>query len=596
MTTYKQQVKELSREEIWSQAIDKLTINRAQQKIIKTETVRKLWEYSFNEVLPHKYSNPNMSVLQAWEEFADEIYGSRKPSNLKIAFFCGPEPENDLNILTKLGVRVENVWAIEMDGTTYRSALDSAKEKYPTLKIFNGDVVDLMKITSFKFDIIYLDFTATLLTRKPAPIHTINSIFENDSLADLGVLIINSALPNATEDNINFLSSYFSSHAFLEKSIYSGSDEDSYHVEGRLSQSYFTKREIAEIGDPEDKVFEYLIRDNFNQAYGAFSSHYPYLFASYLAPIFKVASNERLRNLFLNTNEANINQAIEKISTPNEIIEEYMNNEEECMRGGELIEYLNEKSDENIYEIDFGTVLKYSEIAPRKEEEEEEEEEDFEGMELFEDAGNYPFWSFVNNLNDYEGKACKFWYSEFTKNRHNKTSYLKCAQLYDLLKNGSYIYKKVLSPTLSDCISEVEKSIPDRRSRFFCDVPMPHLWVELALNHLGNAYHINTDQHWRARYKAKSREMYLDMFSFDNCRPLYDWLPMLELYGNDLKAMERQVIIRACMDLITKQSHYLSTVSYYGANLVDAHTKEWPNFSEFESRINLNDLLKESDD
>lgn len=555
MTTYKQQVKELSREEIWRQAIDKLTINREQQKIIKTETIRKLWDYSFNEALPHKYSNPNMSVLQAWEEFADEIYGSRKPSNLKIAFFCGPEPENDLNILTKLGVRVENVWAIEMDGTTYRSALDSAKEKYPTLKIFNGDIVDLMQITSFKFDIIYLDFTATLLTRKPAPIHTINSIFENNSLADLGVLIINSALPNATEDNINFLSSYFASHTFLEKSIYSGSDEDSYHVEGRLSYSYFTKREIEENEDPEDKVFETLVRDNFNQAYGAFSSHYPYLFASYLAPIFKVASNERLKNLFLNKNEEDINQAIEKISTPNEIVEKYMNNEEE---------------------------------------EEEKEEEDFEGMELFEDAENYPFWSFVDYLNDYEGNACKFWYSEFIKNRHNKTSYLKCAQLYDLLKNGSYIYKKVLSPTLSNCISEIEKSIPDRRSPFFCDVPMPHLWVELALNHLGNAYHINTDQHWRARYKAKSREMYLDMFSFDNCRPLYDWLPMLELYGNDLKAMERQVIIRACMDLITKQSHYLSTVSYYGANLVDAHTKEWPNFSEFESRINLNDFLKES--
>lgn len=106
-----------------------------------------------------------------------------------------------------------------------------------------------------------MDFTATLLTRKPAPIHTINSIFEN-----------NSALPNVNEDNINFLSSYFASHTFLEKSIYSGSDEDSYHVEGRLSNSYFTKREMAESEDPEDKIFEDLIRDNFNQAYGAFSS------------------------------------------------------------------------------------------------------------------------------------------------------------------------------------------------------------------------------------------------------------------------------------------------------------------------------------
>ncbi|EKN4694919.1 hypothetical protein ABF228_001459 [Yersinia ruckeri] len=589
MTTYKQQVKELSREEVWNRAINKLTINREQQKIIKTETIRKLWDYSFNEILSYKNFNPNATVLQSWEEFADEIYGSRKPSNLKIAFFCGPEPENDLNILTKLGVRVENVWAIEMDGDIYKSALDSAKEKYPTLKIFNGDIADLMQITSFKFDVIYLDFTATLLTKKPASIHTINNIFENNSLADLGILIVNSALPNPTEDNIDFLSSYFASHTFLEKSIYSGSDEDSYHIEGRLCNGYFTKREVAESEDHEEKIFEDLIRDNFSQAYGAFSSHYPYLFASYLAPMFKVASSERLRKLFFNQNEDEINKAIKKISTPNEDFDQYIDKEEECISAKEFIEYLNKRCSEkgNSCQIDLGATLKFSGKAIA----EDEEEDNFEGRELFEDAENYPFWSFVDYLSDSQGNACKFWHGEFVKNRHNKISYLKCAQLYDLLRNGSYIYKKILSTILSSCISEVEESIPDRQKPVFCDVPMPHLWVELALNHLGNAYHINTSQHWRARYKAKDREMYLDMFSFDNCRPLYDWLPMLELYGNDLKAMERQVIIRACMDLITKQSHYLSTVSYYGANLVDAHTNEWPNFSEFNSRINLNEIL-----
>ncbi|WP_116585841.1 hypothetical protein [Pectobacterium versatile] len=486
---------------------------------------------------------------------------------MKIAFFCGPEPENDLNILTKIGVRIENIWAIEIDNELYKSALDAAKKKFPTLKIFNGDIADLMQITSFKFDIIYLDFTASLLTKKPAPIHTINAIFENNSLADLGIVIVNSAIPNATEDSINFLSSYFSSHTYLEKSIYSGEDADSYHIEGRMPHGYYTRREIDEIEDDEDnifedfesedaedKIFEDLIRDNFSQAYGAFSSHYPYLFASYLAPMFKVASSERLKKLFLNQKEEIIDESIKKISTPCE----YSNCE------------TNEVEDEN-----------------------EEEENNFEGGELYEDAENYPFWGFVDSLHDNQGNACKFWHSEFIKNRKNKISYLKCAQLYDLLRNGSYIYKKILSPVLSRCISEVEKSIPDRRGGVFCDVPMPHLWVELALNHLGNAYHINTSRHWRAKYKAKEREMYLDMFSFDNCRPLYDWLPMLELYGDDLKAIERQMIIRACMDSITKQSHYLSTVSYYGANLIGVDTTEWSSFGEFEPRINLNDQLKQ---
>ncbi|PQK86777.1 hypothetical protein CG431_06490 [Pantoea ananatis] len=567
METYKQQVKELSREEIWSRAVDKLTKKRDEQKIIKKDVVRRLWDHSFNEVLRFRYHKPNSDVLNSWGEFADEIYGIRTPSSLKIAFFCGPEPENDLNILTKLGVRVENVWAIEFAEEAYESALKSAKEKYPTLKIFNGDIADLMQITSFKFDIIYLDFTTTLLTRKPPALNVINNIFENNSLADLGVLVVNSALPNPTEDNVAFLSSYFASHAFLEESIYTGSYEDSNHIEGRSCYGYYTKGELSEDDDYEEKNFDDLIKVNFDQAYGAFSSHYPYLFASYLAPMFKIASSERLKKFFLNADEKIINEAIEKISTREDADKKEVNSRFDLKEGvGTFVE--------NIVCDDC-------------------DEDEFEGAELFQDAENYPFWSFICYLKESKGNACAFWYEQFTKNRNNKTSYLKCSQLYDLLRNGSYIYKKILSPRLSVCISEVEKSIPDRRRPLFCDFPMPHLWVELALNHLGNAYHINTSEHWRARYKAKKREMFLDMFTFDSCRPLYDWLPMLELYGNDLKAMERQVITRACMDLITKQSHYLSTVSYFGANLVDAHTYEWPNFAEFPPRINLNKISDE---
>ena len=113
--------------------------------------------------------------------------------------------------------------------------------------------------------------------------------------------------------------------------------------------------------------------------------------------------------------------------------------------------------------------------------------------------------------------------------------------------------------------------------------------MELALNHLGNAYHINTDQQWRAKYKAKKHEMYLDIFVFDSCRSLYDWLPMLDLYGEYLSSIERQIIIRSCIDAIKKQCHYSSFYSYFGAHLIGEKTKSWSKFGALDIRKNLND-------
>jgi hypothetical protein len=145
-----------------------------------------------------------------------------------------------------------------------------------------------------------------------------------------------------------------------------------------------------------------------------------------------------------------------------------------------------------------------------------------------------------------------------------------------------------ISENLSKSIREIITALPDPNGGVFCDVPMPHLWIELAINHLGNAHHINTGEHWRAKYRAKNREMYLDMFVLDNCRALYDWLPMVDLYGEYMTSIERQIIVRGCMDAITKQNHYSSFFSYFGANLIGIHTKRWSIFGELDERQDLN--------
>ncbi|WP_288390403.1 hypothetical protein [uncultured Acinetobacter sp.] len=550
MITYTQEVKEQSRVEIWTKAVKKLTVERDRHRILKPNYIRRLWDYVFDEVM--KNQKPNERFIESWSEFSDNLYETKKPQQLKIAYFCGPEPANDLKIMLELGIQVENVWAIESDKGMYSKALLSVQESFPTLKIFKGVISELMKITSFKFDIIYLDFTAPLFSKDSKPLLTINSVFESDSLSDLGVLVINSSLPEKTADNIEFLSSYFRSHPFLEKSIYSGNWNNSYFVEGADCHGFVSKKDLEEYpSDDCDLIFEDLIERNFEKAYSAFSSHYPTIVASYIQPMLRVGSSPALKRMFLKLDEATIKASLDKMTTI---------------------------PDEELYSnIDFDSDKRLSDDALKL----------LSGGEVLEDHESFPIWNFISRLGKSDSKLSKYWYQQFTTSK-GALSLLDSIQLYDLLRNAQYSYEHTLSEDLANSIKEIISALPDRNGGVFCDVPLPHLWIELALNHLGNAYHANTNAHWRAKYKAKTREMYLDLFVFDNCRALYDWLPMLNLYGKDMATIERQIIVRACMDAITKQNHYSSFFSYYGANLIGIGTKRWSKFGELGMRQDMN--------
>lgn len=92
----------------------KKTDKRKEEPIYnKKEYIKNLWNYSFNEIL--KNTIYDKKTITSWVDFSDTLNIKKNPNQLKIAYFCGPEPENDLDILIKLGVKVENVWAIEAD-------------------------------------------------------------------------------------------------------------------------------------------------------------------------------------------------------------------------------------------------------------------------------------------------------------------------------------------------------------------------------------------------------------------------------------------------------------------------------------------------
>lgn len=50
-TSYKQEIKEKSREAIWNHAIYSLTLNQHNSKILNAKYIQRLWDYSFEEYL-----------------------------------------------------------------------------------------------------------------------------------------------------------------------------------------------------------------------------------------------------------------------------------------------------------------------------------------------------------------------------------------------------------------------------------------------------------------------------------------------------------------------------------------------------------------
>jgi len=146
--SYKNIVKDKARRNLWERAVSVLTTNRSKARVLEESFARKLWDYCFDDYLL-KYGvveRSNKHFLESWCSFARNVYNSRTPGDLRVAYLSGPEPENDLQTLLDLGVRIENVWAVEVEGSIYREALENASRQFPTLKLFYGSLLSLLEV------------------------------------------------------------------------------------------------------------------------------------------------------------------------------------------------------------------------------------------------------------------------------------------------------------------------------------------------------------------------------------------------------------------------------------------------------------------
>lgn len=526
---------------LWSKAVTALTTSRSKSRVLGEDYVRNLWDYCFDEYLL-KYGvvkSAERMFLEDWVDFADDSYGTRTPQNLKVAYFSGPEPENDLQVLIDLGIRIENVWAFESEEKVYSAAIEKAQIAYPTLKIFPGTIDNFLEFSPTQFDIIYLDFTAPLFSRKGKPFATVHSVFDSQALSELGVLITNYSEPDSVEETTTFLANYFFSQEFVEGTVFGLTTPEGNAV------NWFV--ESAEtFGWDHQQQLERVIAANYQAAYSAFCTQYPMMYANLIQPTLRVMQNRQAKRRIFATDDILLQTASKRVQD---------------------LSFLSNNSQDVDQDL-WGP-----------------------GGDFYLNHGHFPIWFFLELLSDSDSKLSKTWIGYF-KSEHKGVSRLEAAKFSDLLRNAGEGYWPILSEPLRKAIPQITQALPDQIGgangpHLFCDIPMPHLWLEVAVNQLGFPYHPNVDAHWRSQYRAKERKMVLDLFVFDKCRALYDWLPTIELYGRDLATIERQILARICLNAIGRQRRWIVPQLYFATALIGYNERDWAREPDLIPRVDL---------
>jgi len=526
MTTYKQPEKDKSRILLWNHAVESLTSLRDSNRILNTTYMEHLWLYcqqQLNEKL-------DIEAFIQWKQYADICYQTKKPEELKIAFFCGNEPENDVKHLLGLGVRIENIYAFECDSNLFNQAVKSLHNTYPLLKIYKGKIEVFAELQNTKFDIVYLDFTGSLFKEYKVVL----KMLDLNALNDMSILAVNTTYPDKTEENIDILTNFFYNDTFFESSVLTSNDTEE-------ENSKVQRVEGCDAMGIDIENLRSIIDMNFENAYSAFQTALIIDYANRHKPAYEVFKQDMLSKRLINS------KVIAKK-------EDFFRNfhdvliQESFMDGQRLPsnQYLE---DEFIEKLSNGT--KRSRL---------------ECMKIAEVFLQSP-------------------YSHSSPDWNKIKEHIKHGSSSDNDIDDEYIdvdFKQVVTPEVNQVISEINNWFYGQCR--FCDVPMAHLWLELLLFHYGHPYHTNIGNHKRYSYTAKKRKMCLDIFTLDKCRTLYDWIPMLEYFIYDMQDNNRQMITRMCIDAIGKQLLHIVDEIFEGSALVGINEFEWSINKELPNR------------
>ena len=199
--SYDNQAKKKCRSDVISHAIRCLTTERHTSACVQRGHVRRVWQQLQESGESEAYFIPRViesieAEISQWEILHESKIQIRKPSDLSVCYLGGDNPINDLEVLVDNGVLPQNVWAVEKKSKTCKSAREAiSKSKLRNVRLFEGDILNFMKDYEGNFDIIYFDACGTLPSAKQNTLKVIGYVFQFNKLTSPGALITNFSFP-----------------------------------------------------------------------------------------------------------------------------------------------------------------------------------------------------------------------------------------------------------------------------------------------------------------------------------------------------------------------------------------------------------------
>lgn len=498
MESYNQDVKKTARERLIAHAITSLTSERGKSFLVSKSHFEAITDH-FNDLL-HRAIGPGQLEFHntynwlffggkdSWLKFYDSICVAKTAAELKVLYLSGPEPLNDIEVLCQHGIRLENIWALESDKDTYGSAIQALKEARTHIKIHRGKLAEFFELVNHEFDIVYYDACSPIISPKDSPLEVLKQLFINKRLTGLSALITNFAEP---KDNLNWgdiLACWFAT-------------KDTYEVpEADNELGWEDFRKIGHFQKYSDYINQHV-----SDYYSTFLSHFIPAFAGEIIPMWQMASLGSVQNKYLLTDQSLFDK---------------------------LIAIRN-------YKIKVTTVDKMLDEVPH--------------FALAIDA--YPLLNWISLVREKLVKSDPL--NIFLSSKRKKVSLEDALYIGNLIKrfdeSGSgfkTFIEEICSPELYQLLAGLD--FFDRDLRITCDIPMKNLLVELFYGLYGFPYLANAERMLALKYKAKETTMFSNVFIFDQCRYLYDFLPTPDLWESFFANFSNQTIIRGCIDGIRR--------------------------------------------
>ena len=520
---YSEPVKLLARQLVISGAINALTVDRKEATLCRRSYVREVRD----ELVGRGGFDANAAehlkdgTIGRWEAFYDSIIGSKDVASLKVAYLCGPNPENDLQVFCAAGILPENIWAFESDAILHDQAVESALgSEFPFIKVIRGGIDLFLEASPMRFDIIYLDFCGPLPSRskKQKTLLAITRVLARHALNSPGALITNVSLPTQAGDAsgrallAKLVACYLYPKEFLE-------GDGNNTPEGPIAHGNEFDEWLAIVtGDLENYYGQFVTRLLMDQA-------------SFISPYNRFPRKSRIYSNFFKPLSANDSNQLAASA--------FHFQDDEMGLGGDVI------MDAGQYPVLWAFAALDKKINAKDE--------------------NYPQW--VNSDPEFASLGETFLSQLRTDGNKDGLIANTCEMTFSMLGGSSQ--KKYLSEPLCEATREYNF----RQYYQFCDLMLEHQIVELLFRQIAVPYHVNVEMTRRWRYQAKDTPMFMDLTIMDECRYLYDWMPTTEMISAGFSDLERQLAYRFALDGVSKHRRWYNPEYFHGTAIIDQFTE-----------------------